>query len=485
VSTAPFLPALTRALRDGAPGALEWRDDRRRRLFFLAEGHLLAAQSNLRSETTDRLRELDPSLDGPALTRAEAVARLRGALAEPAGEVTWHPGQRPSEARPLPVGEVLRACSTSLPAVPDAAWPRLLPHAGAHIHALGFPETLRDWLSALDGTRPHGEVVAFGPDATPQLDGALRVAILLGAVDANVQAARAVHDAPASLDDLFADPLPAPPAPAAAPSGEALRRGGPPPPQEEPAHAPAPSGNADLEAVVARISRAAHHFEVLDVAQDAAPEAMRRAYFTLARMLHPDQLHDVDEATRARATDAFDKVRAAWEDLGDDAKRNAYVARVIRGEKSEDELATERVKAILEAEGEFSRGLIALHAGRIPEAHAAFQRVVAVVDDSPEFNAYAAWTAFKLAPKGDGQDAAFNRIRAAVRANDKLDAPLTLLGMAYKARGQDDLARAAFIQALKLKPSNPDAARELRRMEREAATKQASGGFFSRLFGKK
>jgi hypothetical protein len=46
------------------------------------------------------------------------------------------------------------------------------------------------------------------------------VALQLGVIDANPQAS-----APAPLDDLFAEPVAAPPAPSAEPAGEAWRRG--------------------------------------------------------------------------------------------------------------------------------------------------------------------------------------------------------------------------------------------------------------------
>jgi hypothetical protein len=53
--------------------------------------------------------------------------------------------------------------------------------------------------------------------------------------------------------------------------------------------------------------------------------------------------------------------------------------------------------------------------------------------------------------------------------------------------GNEAAARRAFVAALRLKPSNPDAAREMRRLgrERDAAAEAAPTGFLSRLFAKK
>jgi hypothetical protein len=42
------------------------------------------------------------------------------------------------------------------------------------------------------------------------------------------------------------------------------------------------------------------------------------------------------------------------------------------------------------------------------------------------------------------------------------------------------------VKALKIKPANPDAAREMRRLERDGEeAKSSGGGFLGRLFGKK
>ena len=78
------------------------------------------------------------------------------------------------------------------------------------------------------------------------------------------------------------------------------------------------------------------------------------------------------------------------------------------------------------------------------------------------------------------------KVQAAVQANEKLDNVWVLHGTVLRTLGDEGGARYAFIAALKQRPSNPDAARELKRLDREAAaTESASGGLFSRFFGKK
>ena len=60
-------------------------------------------------------------------------------------------------------------------------------------------------------------------------------------------------------------------------------------------------------------------YDILGLARGATPEAVRRAYRTLAKTAHPDQAGDTPEAH-----DAFLEIRAAYEILADPLRRAAY-----------------------------------------------------------------------------------------------------------------------------------------------------------------
>jgi curved DNA-binding protein CbpA len=241
-----------------------------------------------------------------------------------------------------------------------------------------------------------------------------------------------------------------------------------------------------------RIKAAPDHFAVLGIRWDEPPETMRRAYFSIARDLHPDKFNDAPDDIQKIATELFDKARSAWEVLGDDTKREAYIARVIRGEKTEDEKATERVQAILEGEGYFKRGITELNSGRISPANDCFVKACELVPEETEFAAYLGYTRFRMHQgKNEAEaNAGVETIRAALKEKENLDNVWVLLGMIQRLKGDDAAARRSFIKALQIKPANPDAAREMKRLEQtrqQAAEepKAGGGGFFSRLFGKK
>ncbi len=530
---AAALDTLLAAVCERRTGALEWTDERRRRLVFFERGELVLTQSNLRSEAADRVdpRATDP--DG-----ALAALRIAALVAEPRGAAVWHPESPAPGRQPADVVALLWELGPALPQPPATARPVVSDDSG-RLGRLPIGAELCAYLSDLDGTITLEDVVAFAPADPDVVSRAVAVGMAVGAVrldgtrgarvvsrqaDGGATSSaptrsepRAPAAAAADLDDIasfISDELttaPARPAPrdAAAPrrdarpldddDGEAataldhviaptFARG---------AREPATRVTADPVAarfgpLAARIRGAKDHFDALGTSWQDDVETHRRAYFTLARTFHPDQTGDAPPSVQSAAAELFDRVRAAWEVLADDAKREAYIARVVRGEKTEDEKAMDRVRLILDAEADFKRGVVELQAGRLAQAHELLARATAAVPEEAEFEAYHVYTSFKLARDAAAADGAFQRMRELVKGLEKSDGAWVLLGMAARARGQDNVARAAFVQALKIKPANPDAVRELKRMERDGgapppATKAtpAPTSFFGRLFGGK
>ena len=251
----------------------------------------------------------------------------------------------------------------------------------------------------------------------------------------------------------------------------------------------------ELRALAERLSTTDDHFGVLDVPWDAGGEAFRKAHLELAQKLHPDRYSDAPEALQDLATETFDKVRAAWEVLGDDAARGAYIDRVIHGKKTEDELAMEQVENYWAAEADFKRGLAAFNAGRIRESHDLFASAVEREANELEFRAYLGFTTFQLNKTGDPEaaDRGKEMLKDVLERNKeqdrKLDAAWVLMGRIFRDQSNDKGAKRCFRQALKLNPSNSDAVREMRRLtgggpgRKKEPEKKKTGGFFSRWFG--
>ncbi len=477
----PVHDALCARALEGSTGALDWTDGKRRRVFFFVGGQLALVQSNLRSESPEKLGELDPSLSGPALVEAAGRARVLGALKEAGGELRWLPDAAAPKTEPVDLAAVVYEAGTRRPGI--SAWPKLAGAAGAWLSRQDMPQELRAYLVDLDGSRTLDELLSFAPGGPEAAERWIRIAFTMGAIiDTGIEASpyevRSVKKRGAganraeSVDDiaaLIADGLgqKRPDTPVAGTTDAASVRSGP---------------------ALRRIRDAPDFFAVLGVQWDGPTESMRRAYFTLARDLHPDRYALDSPEVREVAAELFDKIRAAWETLGDDTKREAYIKRVIHGEKTEDELAMEKVRAILGAEEDFKRALNDFHAGRLSAAHELFLKVSAAVPEEAEFSAYAGYTTFRMHINKDmaTADAGAHLVREALERNERLDGAWVLWGQIQAARGDTTSARESFVKALRLKPSNPDAVREMKRLERDkGASEPAGGGLFNKLFGKK
>ena len=253
----------------------------------------------------------------------------------------------------------------------------------------------------------------------------------------------------------------------------------------------------DLRSLAEQIEGSPDLFGVLDVPWDSDTEAFRQGHLNLAQKLHPDRFSDASDELQDLATETFDKVRAAWEVLGDETKRAAYIDKAIHGKKTEDELAMEQVENYFAAEADFKRGHAAFISGRIRQAHELFKGAVEREPNELEFRAYLGFTSYQLHKTTDlekaevGKDMLKEVLEKNKEQERKLDAAWVLMGRIFRDEGNDKGARRCFVQALKINASNGDAQREMRRLtgatpnSKKKAEEKKSGGFFSRWFGKK
>src|SRR2546423_2660394 len=107
--------------------------------------------------------------------------------------------------------------------------------------------------------------------------------------------------------------------PEAAQPGEEHAREAPPAPAEGEA-----ATRGAVQEVFARASGATH-YEVLGVPRNVTPDAVKRAYYSLARRFHPDRFRpDADEDAQQRIDAAFARIAQAYETLKDSTLRAAY-----------------------------------------------------------------------------------------------------------------------------------------------------------------
>ena len=220
---------------------------------------------------------------------------------------------------------------------------------------------------------------------------------------------------------------------------------------------------------LALVERSADHFNLLGISQDATPDMIRAAYFTLARKLHPDRLaslgiHDRD-SQRLMAI-----INAAFAVLNDTVKRTEYASILSRGGESavraEEAKADELAMRVMHAEEAFRRGEMALRRDQLETAMKEFTMAVELQPQEPEYQALFTWTKFAAAT--DKQAIAPKTRTELQRAAERSEQSPTArfyLGRVERILGREREALEHFRGVIRIKPNHQEASSEVRVLE--------------------
>jgi len=227
-----------------------------------------------------------------------------------------------------------------------------------------------------------------------------------------------------------------------------------------------------------------NHFEVLDVPRDAKTEQIREAYFELAKRFHPDRVRPlgVDELTD-KAEEVFRKLNEAHTTLTDEERRHEYEAELDGGGDSS-------VRAALQAEVAFQKGLVLFRKKRFRDAREQFKESVRLAPSEGEHLAWVARCVFsdprtdreKMLPKLKQQ------LLEAVNISPRSPACHYFLGEVYLALDDTKRAMTCFNRTIEINPNHVDAERHLRiirmRRDRDKQRDQKGKGLLNRLLKK-
>ncbi|MFT3695052.1 MAG: DnaJ domain-containing protein [Kofleriaceae bacterium] len=257
---------------------------------------------------------------------------------------------------------------------------------------------------------------------------------------------------------------------------------GVPPRSARPSQSPMPvrsrtntAAQLETEALIrdrlALVDRGADHFVLLGIAQDATPDLIRAAYFTLARKLHPDRLASLGIVDSQRdAQRLFAQINTAFAVLNDQVKRLEYLQILERGGesavKAEEAKADAQVMKVMHAEEAFRRGEMALRREQLDQAITEFTTAVELQPQEPEYIAMLVWAKFAAAP--DKQTVAHKtRIELQRAAERALQSPTArfYLGRVERILGREREALEHFYEVLRIKPNHAEASSEIRVLE--------------------
>lgn len=254
-----------------------------------------------------------------------------------------------------------------------------------------------------------------------------------------------------------------------------------------------------VESKITRIDME-NHFEVLGVKETASVLEIRDAYFSMAKLFHPDRLADMPDL-RQKAQAAFTRISAAYNELSDDKKRAAYINKLHEGDGQGPTSATSRgdqatigraVNAALEAQ----KAELFLKKNELAAAETHAKMASLADPDQPAYTALLVWIQALQRPAPTAEEGKTNQayddlittLNQLLAKEPNFERAVYYRGVLFQRAGQPEKAFKDFSKALELNPRNIDAAREVRlhklRNEKPEPPepKSTGGGLFGKLF---
>lgn len=227
-----------------------------------------------------------------------------------------------------------------------------------------------------------------------------------------------------------------------------------------------------------------NHFETLEVSQNAGNLDIKKAYYKLAKVYHPDRYETIpDKNIRSLANEIFCQISSAYEVLCDEKSRKEYLERLKKGYADGDATMVSR---ILLAEMEFKKGQSFLRVKNFNDAEKSFQTAVEMNPEEGEFYAYLGWAIYNKPGKSpDEAVKAKEYVTKGISMSHRMAMPYYFLGYIYRVEGNLEAALKEFDRALRLDPKLVEPLREIRLINIRREKEEKAGknkGIFSKLF---
>ena len=288
-------------------------------------------------------------------------------------------------------------------------------------------------------------------------------------------AAAAAAPRPARSSPAAPAPRPAPPGRAPAPRRDTVRlaAGAAPAPARPP-----DDGAQRVREVMERFEQAQSQnlFELLGVSDGADESAVRRAYYSLAKRLHPDRFQGPDSAdVRGQAERLFAMLTEAYNVLCDADLRQHYDQE--RSVPEKPSAANRQHEQASVARQNFMHGKALLEQGQFHNAVTFFENAIQQDGSKAEYFQYLASVQVKNPKWRNDAERNFKR---ALEIDPSLVPCYIGLGQLYRKAHQNELAERMFRQALSWDPDHPVAKREMA----SSGEAKAGAGLFKGIFKK-
>lgn len=254
----------------------------------------------------------------------------------------------------------------------------------------------------------------------------------------------------------------------------------------------------EVESKITRIAME-NHFEVLGIKETASLLEIRDAYFGMAKLFHPDRLSDMPDL-RQKAQAAFARISAAYNELSDDKKRAAYIAKLKAAAEKGAPLnapATNDAPTIgraINAALEAQKAELCLKKNELATAESHAKMATLADPEQPAYAALLVWIQAQQRPvptveegkTSSAYDDLIGTLEQLLKKEPNFERALFYRGVLLQRAGHHERAHKDFSRALELNPRNIDAAREVRlyklRNKDESSPNNSGGGLFGKLF---
>ena len=203
-----------------------------------------------------------------------------------------------------------------------------------------------------------------------------------------------------------------------------------------------------------------NHFEVLEVERTATAADVKKAYFRLARLYHPDTAAGSESARRAKEQITA-RLNEAYEVLRNDRRRDEYLAELAAGVEGGVDVA-----GILEAERLFQQAMLLVKARRFKDAVDELDKAIALDESEGEFHAWRAFARFSAtADKRQVEKQCRAELAKALETRPNCAVAWLFSGRISNLLGDVPGAIEAYKACLAIDKNNVEAMRELRLIE--------------------
>jgi len=215
------------------------------------------------------------------------------------------------------------------------------------------------------------------------------------------------------------------------------------------------------------------YYAVLQVWPTASEEAIKKAYFSLAKMYHPDIAANAEDKARQDGVD-FKLINEAYSVLSDPVKRRQYdelMKKKGRSQGSRKEADKRSAKLAYE------QAKTAMKHNRYDKAAALLKSAIKYDDSNPN---YYSWYGFALAALKTRLHEARDACKKALEMEFYNADYHANLGFVYHQAGLTSTARECFQEALKWDPEHPLALKFLYSGKKKEGFLKSILGFFKR-----